>query len=121
MKRRSDRNHIVYEITCSNTDERYIGITVVSGQAIQKSIKIRWKRHVYYATVGLGPNPLQQRIREFGDTGFKFRVIKRVRGKQNAHDLERELIKETRPELNVECTSKKQKKTKRRKRKRRKM
>ena len=113
MKRRSDRNHIVYEITCSDTQERYIGITVVSGQAIQKSVKIRWKRHVYYATVKLGNNPLQLRIREFGDTGFKFRVIKVVRGKQNAHDAERDLIRETQPELNVECTSKKQKKTKR--------
>ncbi len=112
MKRRSDRNHIIYEITCSNTQERYIGITVVSGQAIQKSLKIRWKRHVYYAVVKLGPNPLQRRIREFGDSGFKFRVIKVVRGKQNAHNNERDLIKDTQPELNVECTSKKQKRGK---------
>ena len=111
MKRR-DRNHIVYEII-AETQERYIGITAGTGQAIQKSIKIRWKRHVYYATVVGGKNPLQQRIRELGESGFRFRVLKIIRGKQNAPDLERQLIYETRPELNVECTSKKQKKTKR--------
>lgn len=110
-KRRSDRNHILYEITSCDTNERYIGITAITKNA-KKSIEIRWKRHVYYATVGLGKNPLQQRIRELGETRFKFRVIKVVRGKQNAHDMERQLISETRPELNVECTSRKQKKTK---------
>lgn len=109
MKRRSDRNHIVYEITCADTGERYIGITVVKGQAIQKSIKIRWKCHVYYATIKQGNNPLQQRIREFGDK-FKFRIIKVVRGKQNAHDMELQLIRETKPELNVEGTFRKQRK-----------
>lgn len=108
MKRRSDRNHIIYEIICSETSERYIGITVVSGQALQKSLKIRWKRHVYYATVKQGKNPLQQRIREFSDDGFKFRIIKVVRGKQNAHRAEIDLIKETCPELNVEGTCRKQ-------------
>lgn len=111
-KRRSDRNHIIYEIFSRDTNERYIGITAVT-KNVEKSIEIRWKRHVYYARVKLGNGPLQQRIREFDDQGFEFRVIKIVRGKQNAHDLERRLVYETRPELNVELTSKKQRKTKR--------
>lgn len=108
MKRRSDRNHVVYRLTCTSTGERYIGITVVRGRAIQRSVRIRWDGHVYHAVVEGRNGPLQQRIREHGPWSFTHEVICVVRGKQAAHNRERELIRETNPELNVECTERKQ-------------
>lgn len=108
MKRRCDRNHIVYQIFCVPTGERYIGITVVRGRAFQKSLKIRWAGHVYHALVEQRNYPLQQRIREHGENNFQISTISIVRGKKSAHELERTLIKSTSPELNVECTHKKQ-------------
>lgn len=107
MKRRSDRNHIVYRLTCVPTGERYIGITVVRGRAIQRSVRIRWEGHVYHAVVEGRNGPLQQRIREHGPHSFTQEVICVMRGKQAAHDRERELIRELNPELNVACTGRK--------------
>lgn len=108
MKRRSDRNHVVYQIVCRPTGERYIGVTVVRGRAFQKSVKIRWQGHIYHATVENRDNPLQKRIREYGADAFSHSLLCVIRGKQAAHDFERDLIKTTNPELNVECTGKKQ-------------
>ncbi len=108
MKRRSDRNHIIYELV-SPEGERYIGMTVVTKSA-DKSLEMRWKRHVYYAEVKQGQGLLQQRIREHAKS-FSRQVLMKVRGKQNAHDIERRLIKETHPELNIECTNKKRRGT----------
>lgn len=111
MKRRCDRNHIVYQILCVTTGERYIGITVVRGRAFQKSLKMRWQGHIYHATVEQRNYPLQQRIRQYGENNFLVSTITIIRGKKAAHELERQLIKETLPELNVECTTKKRRKT----------
>ena len=108
MKRRSDRNHIVYQLLCLATNERYIGITVVRGRAFQRSVKLRWEGHIYHATVEGRNGPLQQRIREYGPQAFVHEILCIVRGKQAAHDHERELIKTTHPELNIECTGRKQ-------------
>lgn len=108
MKRRCDRNHAIYSIVCKPTGERYVGLTVVRGRAFQGSVKIRWEGHVYHALVEGRDNPLQQRIREYGPDAFSHELLCVVRGKQAAHDYERELIKATNPELNVECTSRKQ-------------
>jgi len=99
---------VVYQITCRPTGERYIGITVVRGRAFLKSVKIRWQGHVYHATVENRENPLQRRIREYGEEAFTHELLCVIRGKQAAHDHERELIKSTLPELNVECTGRKQ-------------
>lgn len=106
-KRRSDRNHAVYQIVCRPTGERYIGLTVVRGRAFQKSVKIRWDGHIHHAIVEGRDYPLQRRIREFGPDAFDHELIQVVRGKQPAHDLEKSLITTLQPELNVECTSRK--------------
>lgn len=107
-KRRSDRNHAVYQIVCRPTGERYIGLTVVRGRAFQKSVTIRWEGHVHHAMEGRD-YPLQRRIREFGPEAFDHELIRVVRGKQPAHDLEKSLIVSLQPELNVECTERKKK------------
>lgn len=106
-KKRCDRNHAVYMITCVPTGERYIGITVIRGRAFQGSVKTRWEGHIYHAMVEGRDYPLQRAIRQHGPDSFRYELISVVRGKQTAHDLELNLIHELVPELNVEGTSRK--------------
>jgi len=47
-------------------------------------------------------NLLSLSIREHGVKSFKREVLEIVRGKQNAHNRERELIRVIEPELNME-------------------
>ena len=100
-KRRNDRNHVIYQITAPNGD-RYIGITFSRGRAFKRSAKIRWEAHVRNAMDYGRMNLLSLSIREHGVNNFKREVLEIVRGKQNAHDRERELIQIIEPELNME-------------------
>lgn len=106
-KRRSDRTHLVYMLTCGVTGERYIGITVSIGRAYQKSVRSRWQKHVYHALVEQRDYALQRAIREYGEETFTHELLYIVRGKTAAHDIERELIASENPELNVELTGRK--------------
>jgi hypothetical protein len=45
-KKRSDRNHVLYMVTCEDTGDTYVGLTVALGQAYLKSVKIRWQKHM---------------------------------------------------------------------------
>ena len=100
-KRRNDRNHVIYQLTAPNGD-RYVGITFARGRACKRSAKIRWEAHVRNALDYGRMNLLSLSIREHGVEGFKREVLEIVRGKQNAHDRERELIRTIEPELNME-------------------
>lgn len=100
-KRRNDRNHVIYQLTAPNGD-RYVGITFARGRAFKRSAKIRWEAHVRNAMDYGRMNLLSLSIREHGVENFKREVLEVVRGKQNAHDRERELIKIIEPELNME-------------------
>lgn len=106
-KRRSDRNHIVYRLNCTVTGETYVGITVCKGRALWKSMATRWQKHMYHACVEMRTGLLQQAIRKYGAEAFTYEILNVVRGKTAAHDLERSLIADMAPELNVECTSRK--------------
>ena len=108
-KKRSDRNHAIYKLTCRPTGEQYVGLTVVRGRAFQKSVKIRWDGHVNHALVEQRQYLLQDRIRRFGPESFDHELMEVVRGKQPAHDREKSLIETLRPELNIECTGRKKK------------
>jgi hypothetical protein len=106
-KRRNDRNHIVYKLTCAATGESYIGITVANGRAFKKSLATRWQKHVYHAVVEERPYRLQEAIRTHGEKSFEHEIIRVVRGKAEAHTMERAWIKVEKPALNTECTAKK--------------
>ena len=97
-KRRSDRTHLIYVLTCEPTGERYIGITVSIGRAYQKSVKSRWQKHVYHALVEGRDFALQRAIREHGEEAFSHELLYIVRGKTAAHEIERELISDEAPE-----------------------
>lgn len=106
-KKRCDRNHAIYMITCQVTGERYIGITVIRGRAFQGSVKARWEGHIYHAMVEMRDYPIQRAIRLHGPESFRCELMKIVRGKQAAHNEEITLIRELKPELNVEGTERK--------------
>ncbi len=106
-KRRTDRNHLVYLITCLRTGDTYVGITVVRGRAFNKSLHTRWQNHVYHAIVEHRNFPLQKLIRKYGPEVFEHEILEIVRGKEAAHGEERAFIKRLRPTLNVELTARK--------------
>ena len=100
-KRRNDRNHIIYQLTAPNGD-RYVGVTFARGRAYKRSALIRWRAHLRNALEYDRQNLLSLAIREHGPDSFTREVLEIIRGKQNAHDRERELIRLHGPELNME-------------------
>lgn len=99
-KRRSDRKHAVYAITNILTGEQYIGITVLQGTA-NKSLKIRWQKHVRRALTEGKKWALCCAIRDYGVECFEMQLVEFVRGRKPAHQRERELIRELQPALNT--------------------
>ncbi len=100
-KKRSDRNHIIYKLTNTVTNESYIGVTVVTGRAYLKSLRSRWIRHIYKAKIGMAEYPISISIRTHGEESFTREIITLVRGKKNAFQTEAELINEIKPALNT--------------------
>lgn len=100
-KSRSDRNHILYQLV-SPTGKTYLGVTFVRGRAYKGSLQLRWEAHLRNALQYNLTTLLSSCIREEGPENFERKVLRVVRGKQNAHNLERQLIAELRPELNME-------------------
>lgn len=96
-KARSDRRHIVYQITCTRTNQSYIGITVGFRQ---KDLKVRIQKHVWRAFNEAKNWPLCNSILNYGPESHEYEIIAIVRGKAEAHMLERELIAEFQPKLN---------------------
>jgi len=99
-KRRSDRSHIIYQLTNTVTEEIYIGVTVAVGKAYHKSVKDRLRRHIVRATNETKNWNLCESIRTYGGNAFKWDIVDRVRGKAAAHSRETELIHALRPALN---------------------
>jgi hypothetical protein len=100
-KKRSDRNHIIYQIILGATGQTYIGMTQCTGRAIKRSVTARWKRHVSRATHTDLTWPLCEAIRQYGPTAFTIEPIHIIRGKAEAHILETQIIREKQPELNL--------------------
>jgi len=106
-KRRSDRNHVIYQIENIHTGERYIGMTYARGRAFLKSAKARWTAHKYNALVDKRDTLFYDNVREWGVDAFKVSVLQVVRGKKECHIEETELIKTVQPELNMESMGRK--------------
>lgn len=100
-KRRSDRSHIIYQITCIPTGEKYVGMTICTGMTAKKALAARWCRHVGRA-FNQGKNwNLCTAIRNFGADAFVLEVLEKVRGKAEAHQREREITKQVGATLNT--------------------
>lgn len=104
-KRRSDRNHAIYELVCEATGENYIGVTVVVDTAL-RSVRGRFNRHVSRARTESKHWRLCEALREHGRDGFSVYLLEVVRGKSAAHARERALIREMRPTLNTDVREK---------------
>ena len=105
-KPRSDRNHLIYQITCEPTQQTYIGVCIVRKSARVKSLKQRWNEHVRAANVAMKDWNMSKAIREHGSESFNKTVLEVVRGKASAYKREAELINLHRPGLNTKMKMK---------------
>lgn len=101
-KKRTDRNHIVYSITVG--EERYIGVTAKTESTVPKSLWSRLSKHWYRRNDPARLHwALYSALRSLTDrTEAVIKVEHIVRGKEAAHKLERELIRQYRPILNTD-------------------
>ena len=98
-KKRSDRNHLIYQLTCLDTGESYIGVTVMRGRAQQKTLATRWQQHQYRAYNQDKDWALSRAIRTYDN--WVTEAIAVLRGKKEAHAYETELIDDLQPSLNT--------------------
>ena len=100
-KSRSDRNHVLYQVTCVDTGDTYIGLTVAKGSAYLRSVKVRVQKHFSRAKVEDKQWAFCEAIRSNPDADWRYEVLEVVRGRKPAHQRERELIALYEPTLNT--------------------
>lgn len=96
MRKRCDRNHVIYRVLVG--DQSYIGLTVANGRAYNKAVKLRVQKHISRAVREDKEWAMCEALRSV-DT-VEYEVLEVVRGRKPAHQRERELIKELEPTLN---------------------
>ena len=101
-KKRTDRNHIVYSIFIDGAV--YIGVTAKTETTVNKSLWSRLSKHWYRRNDPAREHwALYTAMRGLTDRSEAvIRVEHVVRGKEAAHKLERELIRNMRPVLNTD-------------------
>jgi len=99
-KKRTDRTHIIYKIM-SGTDF-YVGVTAKTESTVQKSVRVRMNKHLYRSRSEDKSWALYEALRDRGPECFCYTIVAVIRGKTQAHQLERALIRELRPTLNTD-------------------
>lgn len=97
MRRRSDRNHVLYQLTIGA--DTYIGLTVSKGHAFLRSVKVRVQKHMSRAKKESKNWAICEALR--GNEVVHYEVLEVVRGRKAAHSRERELIASLSPSLNT--------------------
>ena len=101
-KRRTDRNHVIYMIKNTITQELYVGITVLSfrGNA-QRTLDRRVQKHVQRAFAENKAWALCESFRKYEPENHEYWIHDVVRGKRAAHSVEVALIDQLQPKLNT--------------------
>ncbi len=99
-KKRSDRTHIVYMLTSG--PDFYIGVTAKTASTVKKSVMTRCMKHLYRSRSEDKGWALYETMRERGTDAFTVSVLAVLRGKTEAHNFERELIRAHKPNLNTD-------------------
>lgn len=100
-KKRTDRNHIIYELRVNGLN--YIGVTAKTETTINKSVLARAAKH-YYRAKTEGKNWLLcQALRTLNSKDeIEVLVHEVIRGKAAAHRREVELRRQLQPILNTD-------------------
>jgi hypothetical protein len=100
-KKRTDRNHIIYELRVNG--ENYIGVTAKTETTINKSVLARAAKHFYRAKTEGKQWLLCQALRSLNSKDeIEVLVHEVVRGKAAAHKREVELRRQLQPILNTD-------------------
>lgn len=100
-KKRTDRNHIIYELRVAGGN--YIGVTAKTESTINKSVLARAAKHFYRAKKESKNWLLCAALRELNDKSeIEVYVHEVVRGKALAHKREVELRRVLMPTLNTD-------------------
>ena len=100
MKRtaRKDSNFVIY--VAVHNGHAYIGLTRNSQKTVARSVKERWRKHVSRARNENRDWVIYNYMRDGNWDGWTHEVVAVVRGRAEAYDFERGLVKHLRPELN---------------------
>ena len=100
-KKRTDRNHIIYELRVNGLN--YIGVTAKTETTINKSVLARAAKHFYRAKTETKNWLLCQELRKLADKSeIEVYVHEVVRGKAAAHKREVEIRRLINPALNTD-------------------
>lgn len=100
-KKRSDRNHIIYELRVPQGN--YIGVTAKTESTVLKSVRVRANKHFYRAHSEDKNWTLCVALRELADKNeIEILVHEIVRGKADAHKREVEIRRAVKPTLNTD-------------------
>ena len=100
-KKRSDRNHIIYELRVPQGN--YIGVTAKTESTVLKSVRSRANKHFYRAHSESKNWTLCIALRELNDKmDIEILVHEIVRGKAAAHKREVEIRRQVQPTLNTD-------------------
>ena len=104
-KKRTDRTHIIYMI--ESGADFYIGVTAKTESTVKKSVMTRCRKHLYRSRSEDKSWALYEALRDRGPGAFAYSIVAVVRGKSEAHSVERALIRELRPNLNTDTRERK--------------